>query len=206
MATTPSASAAMACNKWDKTVAACHFFDDANVNWCAALESHWEQATERMAAQWRCCACRAYPSWTLIDSRRRKACGRVIKKRSGASNVHPMCAATTECEAFSIIEALDVGARLACLDWRFHQSRRHFRSVMQCNFRITLNSNSLRAERPKILKKRKLSTHPDCRDRLWPSHGKRSRSRNTHQPMADTWLGLRCSLAFTSPTGEGGVG
>lgn len=47
----PTASVPKACNGWGETMAAYRFFDNADVDWQAILEPHWQQTKHRMAGQ-----------------------------------------------------------------------------------------------------------------------------------------------------------
>jgi hypothetical protein len=51
MAAAPTASVPKTCNGWGETMAAYRFFDNEKVDWRAILEPHWEQTTQRIAAQ-----------------------------------------------------------------------------------------------------------------------------------------------------------
>ncbi|MEO7496433.1 MAG: IS4 family transposase [Massilia sp.] len=104
MAATPMASVPKACNGWGETMAAYRFFDNANVDWRAILEPHWQQTTQRMASQ-SVVLCLQDTTELDFNGQQAQGLGPLSYEAQRGMYVHPTYAVTTAREPLGILDA-----------------------------------------------------------------------------------------------------
>jgi len=104
MAATPTASVPKACNGWGETMAAYRFFDNENVDWRAILEPHWQQTTQRMAAQ-SVVLCLQDTTELDFNGQQAQGLGPLSYEAQRGMYVHPTYAVTPAREPLGILDA-----------------------------------------------------------------------------------------------------
>lgn len=103
MAATPTASVPKTCNGWGETIAAYRFFDNANVDWQAILEPHWQQTEQRMADQ-AVVLCLQDTTELDFNGQRARGLGPLSYEAQRGMYVHPTYAVTTAREPLGILD------------------------------------------------------------------------------------------------------